>query len=98
MSGTSVFYPGRKGEKQIPQMPSRGFVFPDVCACTCVCVCVCCEFDRGERAVVEKVAAGLSSDKNGKPGKAGGGDSPGGLGAAFRHVYHHHLMTIIKSN
>lgn len=32
---------------------------------TCVCMhaCVCCEFDRGKRAAVEKVAADLSSDK-----------------------------------
>lgn len=68
-------------------------------------MCVCCEFDRGEGAVVEKVAADLSSDKKEKPGKAGGGDIPGGLGVAFRHehpththVYDHHLMTVIKSD
>lgn len=88
MSGTSAFTPGRKGEKQIPQMPRRDFIL-----CVCMRVCVCCEFDRGGGAVVEKVAADLLSDKTEKPGK---GDIPGGLGAAFRHEHPTH--TCLRSS
>lgn len=46
--------------------------------------------------MVEKVAAGLSSDKKEKPGKAGGGDIPGGLGVAFRHEHPTH--TCLRSS
>ena len=56
----------------------------------CVCVCVHYEFDGGEGAVVEKVAADLSLDKEEKPRKAGGADIFRRFGAAFRHEHPTH--------